>query len=112
MSIVSNRFKFRSRLTGTHRPYDAEERDSYREIVYSNTVQSMRVLLEGVQFMDIPIDPLNQSRWELIMAAPPQIEGDVFPPKLADAVAGLWKDYGVQQTFFRRNELQLNDSAP
>lgn len=112
MSIVSNRFKFRSHLTGTHRPYDAEERDSYREIVYSNTVQSMRVLLEGVQFMVIPIDPLNRSRWELIMAAPPQIEGDVFPPKLADAVSGLWKDYSVQQAFFRRNELQLNDSAP
>lgn len=72
----------------------------------------MRVLLEGVQFMDIPIDTSNQSRWELIMAAPPQIEGDVFPSKLTDAVAGLWKDYGVQQAFFRRNELQLNDSAP
>lgn len=26
----------------TYRPYDVEERDSYREIVYSNTIQSMR----------------------------------------------------------------------
>ncbi|WVF71460.1 hypothetical protein IAT40_006264 [Kwoniella sp. CBS 6097] len=95
-----------------NKPYDAEERDSYREIVYSNTVQSMRVLLEGVQLMEIPVGPSNQSRWELIMAAPPQIEGDIFPPKLADAVAGLWRDGGVQQAFERRNELQLNDSAP
>ncbi|OCF36875.1 guanine nucleotide-binding protein subunit alpha [Kwoniella heveanensis CBS 569] len=95
-----------------NKPYDAEERDSYREIVYSNTVQSMRVLLDGVQMMEIPVAPSNQTRWELIMAAPPQIEGDIFPPKLADAVAGLWRDAGVQQAFERRNELQLNDSAP
>ncbi|WWD17304.1 hypothetical protein CI109_101744 [Kwoniella shandongensis] len=95
-----------------NKPYDVEERDSYREIVYSNTVQSMRVLLEGVQGMEIPVSPNNQGRWEVIMAAPPQIEGDVFPPKLADAVAGLWKDEGVQLAFHRRNELQLNDSAP
>ncbi|WVQ99403.1 hypothetical protein IAU59_006536 [Kwoniella sp. CBS 9459] len=95
-----------------NKPYDVEERDSYREIVYSNTVQSMRVLLEGVQLMEIPVGPSNQIRWELIMAAPPQIEGEIFPPKLADAVAGLWRDAGVQQAFERRNELQLNDSAP
>ncbi|WWC89358.1 uncharacterized protein L201_004280 [Kwoniella dendrophila CBS 6074] len=95
-----------------NKPYDVEERDSYREIVYSNTVQSMRVLLEGVALMEIPVNPSNQQRWDLIMSAPAQIEGDVFPPKLADAVAGLWNDQGVQSAFVRRNELQLNDSAP
>ncbi|WVN88233.1 uncharacterized protein L203_103434 [Cryptococcus depauperatus CBS 7841] len=95
-----------------NKPYDAEERDSYREIVYSNTVQSMRVLLEGVQLMDIAIEPSNHARWDVIMTAPPQIEGNVFPAKLADAVAKLWSDRGVRQAFYRRNELQLNDSAP
>ncbi|WVO16296.1 hypothetical protein L204_103971 [Cryptococcus depauperatus] len=95
-----------------NKPYDAEERDSYREIVYSNTVQSMRVLLEGVQLMDIAIEPSNHARWDVIMTAPPQIEGSVFPARLADAVAKLWSDRGVRQAFYRRNELQLNDSAP
>ncbi|KAK4688711.1 hypothetical protein P7C73_g1409, partial [Tremellales sp. Uapishka_1] len=95
-----------------NKPYDIEERDSYREIVYSNTIQSMRVLLEGVAMMGTPINPANQQRWETIMAAPMQIEGDVMPPVLVDAVNMLWHDEGVQQTFHRRNELQLNDSAP
>jgi guanine nucleotide-binding protein subunit alpha len=94
------------------RPYDAEERDSYREIVYSNTVQSMRVLLEGVALMEISVNQANQARWDAIMAAPVQIEGDSMPQKLVDAVAGLWQDEGVKQAFARRNELQLNDSAP
>ena len=62
--------------------------------------------------MEIPINPQNQSRWDLIMSAPPQIEGDSFPSRLADACAYLWQDHGVREAFGRRNELQLNDSAP
>ncbi|CAD6580745.1 MAG: guanine nucleotide-binding protein subunit alpha [Tremellales sp. Tagirdzhanova-0007] len=93
-------------------PYDTEERDSYREIVYSNTVQSMRALLNGVALMEISINPSNHDRWNLIMAASPQVEGDRFPPRLADAINGLWVDEGVREAFSRRNELQLNDSAP
>ncbi|KAL1406997.1 guanine nucleotide-binding protein subunit alpha [Vanrija albida] len=95
-----------------NKPYDAEERDSYREIVYSNTVQSMRVLLEGVSYMELEISPSNKGRWDAIMNAPALIEGDRFPPLLADAVKGLWQDEGVRDAFTRRNELQLNDSAP
>lgn len=95
-----------------NKPYDAEERESYREIVYSNTVQSMRVLLEGVASMHVAIDPRNQTNWDIIMSCPAQIEGDVFPPRIADAVQSLWTDAGVQEAFGRRNELQLNDSAP
>ena len=72
----------------------------------------MRVLLEGVALMEVSIDPRNQSRWNAIMAAPVQIEGDVLPPQLAEAIEGLWRDKGVRQAYERRNELQLNDSAP
>ena len=62
--------------------------------------------------MEVAIKPSNQSRWDLIMNSSPQVEGDRFPPRLADAVAVLWHDYGVRSVFERRNELQLNDSAP
>lgn len=62
--------------------------------------------------MEIPITPTNQARWDLIMSAPVQIEGEQMPPKLAEAVRELWQDQGVKSAFARRNELQLNDSAP
>ena len=94
------------------RPYDLDERESYKEIIFSNTVQSMRVLLEGVSNMGIQLDPSNRGRYDLIMASPSQIEGDVMPPTLADAVYGLWNDAGVRKAYRRRNELQINDSAP
>lgn len=62
--------------------------------------------------MGIQLDPSNRSRYDLIMASPTQIEGDVMPPTLVDAVNGLWNDAGVRKAYRRRNELQINDSAP
>jgi guanine nucleotide-binding protein subunit alpha len=62
--------------------------------------------------MELPVSPANQGKWDLIMSAPVQIEGDQMPPKLAEAVKELWSDQGVKTAFGRRNELQLNDSAP
>lgn len=62
--------------------------------------------------MEIPIGPNNQARYQIVMNAPPSVEGDIFPPQLVDAIEGLWRDPGVQAAFNRRNELQLNDSAP
>lgn len=79
--------------------------------MYSNTVQSMRVLLEGVAHFDLQINGANKARWEAIMNAPDLVEGRVMPPALADAVMGLWQDQGVRSAYARRNELQLNDSA-
>lgn len=71
-----------------------------------------RVLLEGVQSMEVSVNPANQGRWNIVMGSPGQIEGEIFPADLADAVRGLWHDDGVRAVFARRNELQLNDSAP
>jgi guanine nucleotide-binding protein subunit alpha len=72
----------------------------------------MRVLLDGVTLMGITIHPANDARFKSIMEAPVQVEGGQMPPMLVDAVAGLWQDQGVREAFNRRNELQLNDSAP
>lgn len=73
---------------------------------------TLSVLLEGLESMGIPISPSNHARANLILSAPSQIEGDVMPPALADAVMQLWQDPGCQQAYKRRNEMQINDSAP
>jgi guanine nucleotide-binding protein subunit alpha len=70
------------------------------------------VLLDGVISMGIAIHPSNKHRYELIMSSPTQIEGDIMLPRLVDAVRGLWDDQGVKEAYKRRNELQINDSAP
>ncbi|KAJ6484008.1 heterotrimeric G protein alpha subunit B [Mycena sanguinolenta] len=91
--------------------YNAQERDAYKEIIYSNTIQSMRAILEAMPQLDIALAPQNDARRATIMALPPQIEADVLPRDLADAMRGLWRDPGVKEAVRRSREFQLNDSA-
>jgi len=92
--------------------YSREEREAYREIVFSNTIQSMRVILEAMVSMNISFsDPENAKQKEVIMELPHQIEADVMPTKVAAAVKALWTDAGIQACFNRSREYQLNDSA-
>lgn len=95
-----------------HGSYSQEERDSYKEIIFSNTLQSMRVILDAMDNLDIALaDGNNARRAEVILGLPPQIEAEKLPSEVADAIYGLWKDAGVQACFERSREFQLNDSA-
>ncbi|EPQ29477.1 uncharacterized protein PFL1_03232 [Pseudozyma flocculosa PF-1] len=95
-----------------HGSYSPEERDSYKEIIFSNTLQSMRVILDAMERLDIPLaDGGNAGRAEIILGLTPSIESEVLPREVADAIYGLWKDAGVQECFTRSREYQLNDSA-
>ncbi|GAA97620.1 uncharacterized protein L969DRAFT_48716 [Mixia osmundae IAM 14324] len=92
--------------------YSVEERDSYKEIIFSNTIQSMHVILDAMEMMGITLaNPSNKSRADVIMALPHQIEGESLETNVVDAISGLWKDSGVQKCFERSREFQLNDSA-
>jgi guanine nucleotide-binding protein G(i) subunit alpha len=92
--------------------YSREERESFKEIIYSNTVQSMRVILEAMESLELPLDDARaEFHVQTIFMQPPQIEGDVLAPEVGAAVEALWKDAGVQECFNRSREYQLNDSA-
>ncbi|RKO84365.1 guanine nucleotide binding protein, alpha subunit [Blyttiomyces helicus] len=92
--------------------YSNEERETFREIVFSNTVQSMRVILEAMQVMGIPLANSGlDSHRAVILDLPGQIEAEVLPAEVAAAVKALWQDAGVQACFARSREYQLNDSA-
>ena len=92
--------------------YSQEEREAYREIIFSNTIQSMRVILEAMQNMGIPLGKMeNEKHRAMILDVPNQFEVEVFPPELALAVKTLWVDEGVKACFARSREYQLNDSA-
>ncbi|KAG2366288.1 G protein alpha-subunit [Suillus spraguei] len=94
-----------------HGGYNDSERDSYKEIIYSNTIQSMRAILEAMPQLDISLSPQNDARRAVILAIPGQIESDVLPRDVADAIRGLWRDSGVKEAVRRSREFQLNDSA-
>ncbi|KAJ3164685.1 guanine nucleotide-binding protein subunit alpha [Geranomyces variabilis] len=92
--------------------YSSDERLAFREIIFSNTVQSMRVIMDAMHDMGIQLaNPANEKYRALILDVPGQIESDVFPPDIAVAVKELWRDAGVLACVERSREYQLNDSA-
>lgn len=92
--------------------YSADERESFKEIIFSNTVQSMRVILEAMEIMELALaDTRNEFHVQTIFMQPNQIEGDHLAPDVGNAVKSLWIDEGIQQCFQRSREFQLNDSA-
>jgi len=94
-----------------HGGYSEMERDSYKEIIFSNTIQSMRAILEAIPHLDISLAPQNDARRATILSLPPQIEGDILPRDVADAIRALWRDPGIKEAVRRSREFQLNDSA-
>lgn len=92
--------------------YSRDERESFKEIIYSNTVQSMRVILEAMESLELPLDDQRaEYHVQTIFMQPPQIEGESLPPEVGAAIKALWQDAGVQECFKRSREYQLNDSA-
>lgn len=92
--------------------YTRDERESFKEIIYSNTVQSMRVILEAMESLELPLDDQRaEYHVQTIFMQPAQIEGESLPPEVGAAIKALWQDAGVQECFKRSREYQLNDSA-
>jgi guanine nucleotide-binding protein G(i) subunit alpha len=94
-----------------HGGYNEQERESYKEIIFSNTIQSMRAILEAMPTLDIALSPQNDARRSVVMSLQGQMEGEYMPRDVNDAVRGLWNDPGVREAVRRAREFQLNDSA-
>ena len=61
--------------------------------------------------LDIQLNPQNDARRSIIFGLQGNLDQDVLPTDVADAIRGLWQDQGVQETVSRSREFQLNDSA-
>jgi len=89
--------------------FTKEELLSYTPIIFSNTVGSMKVLVEACSNLKISISPSNQDIAKRI------IQENYFAGELTTAIAQdikkLWTDPGIRAAFSRSNEFQLNDSA-
>lgn len=90
--------------------YTQDERDSFKEVIFSNTIQSMRVTLEAMKMLDIQFqNPTNEIHRQMILKAPTQVEE--LSHDLVEAIAALWDDAGVRACVKQSNRFQLNDSA-
>lgn len=90
--------------------YSVDEREAFKQVIYSNTIQSMRVILEAMDDMGVNFaHPDNQQYANIVLEMP--IQMDALPPNVAHAIRELWKDPQLQRVYERSREYQLNDSA-
>lgn len=87
------------------------DRAFYKEIIFSNTVQSMRTILEATRDLSIDLAPENETYREFFMQLPANIHADALPQEIFTAIDTLRRDPGVEEAIIRNNEYQLNDSA-
>lgn len=92
--------------------YSRDEREAFKEIIFSNTVQSMRVILEAMENMGVAYtQPQNRHHSTVVLDLPSQIERESLPAEVTLALKSLWKDENLLSVFDRSREYQLNDSA-
>ncbi|KAJ7627392.1 heterotrimeric G-protein alpha subunit, GPA1-like protein [Roridomyces roridus] len=91
--------------------YNAAEKEAYREIVFSNTMQGMRAILDALPDLKLTLLPSSEEHKTTVFAFPTVLEADVMPRELAQAFKALWADPAVKQAVLRSREFQLLDSA-
>ncbi|KAI7893231.1 G protein alpha subunit [Mucor mucedo] len=92
--------------------FTPEEREAYKEVIFSNSIQSIHVLLEAMENLGISLgDSGNQGYHDFIMDQHQQMDHFSMPAEVTRAIKALWLDSGVKETYSRNNEFQLNDSA-
>ncbi|CEP15179.1 hypothetical protein [Parasitella parasitica] len=92
--------------------FTQEEKEAYKEIIFSNSIQSMYVLLEAMDTLGISLsDASNQMSFDYIMNQCQKTDYPSMSPESVRAIKLLWQDIGIQAAYARRNEFQLNDSA-
>jgi G-protein alpha subunit len=92
--------------------WSLDTRLSFKEVIFSNAVQSMRVILEAMESLEMMVEDLkNEYHVQTIFMQSAQIEADSLPPEVCRAIEALWEDSGVKRAFERSREYQLNDSA-
>ncbi|KAI3357365.1 hypothetical protein L3Q82_015807, partial [Scortum barcoo] len=92
--------------------YTKEEQLEFRAVIYGNILQSALAIIRGMEMLGIDFgSPSGQEDAQKLQNLSDSIEEGTMPPELADVIAKLWKDSGVQAGFERAAEYQLNDSA-
>ncbi|KAK5581590.1 hypothetical protein ACTA71_008904 [Dictyostelium dimigraforme] len=91
--------------------FNDEEKSSYKTIIYNNTVGSMRVLVNAAEELKIGISENNKEAASRISNDLGDHFNGVLTAELAQDIKALWADPGIQNTFQRSSEFQLNDSA-
>ena len=91
---------------------DRDEKEKYRSVVFSNTIQSMIAILKAMGNLRISFDTEKDAEVarQFFMLAGSLDDGE-FSSEIGRTLMFLWKNRSVQMAVQRAREYQLNDSA-
>jgi GTPase SAR1 family protein len=91
-------------------PLTEDEKNQITPVVYSNTIASMKLLVQAVLDMGFfeKIASENKESFELIQNTP---DSSVIDASVGNAIKQLWNDEGILQAWNRRSEIQIVESV-
>ncbi|KNZ56638.1 guanine nucleotide-binding protein subunit alpha [Puccinia sorghi] len=89
-------------------PLIAKERDSYKEIIYSNVIESMQAILSAMKLAQIDFqDYYLADAAGIIESLPTSMIDCRLDPQAVTSIRRLWHDPGVKTCFNRSRDFQL-----
>jgi len=93
------------------KPMEEDERLGYRDVILSNTLQSLSVVLDAMDMMGIEFEEQASPQEAHVISDLGSYPEWPVSSQVATAVTNLYGDEGVKKAIVRRSEFQLNDSA-
>lgn len=92
--------------------FTKEEKESYKSIIASNTVGSMRVLVSAAADMGLELTNAGKdAAIRLRNETAGTLFNGVLTPSIGKDIKALWHDPAIKTAYSRSSEFQLNDSA-
>ncbi|KAJ9092471.1 hypothetical protein QFC20_007358 [Naganishia adeliensis] len=92
--------------------FSEEEVEYYRQLVFDNIVQGMKLIIDAMDEWEMTVDPSNRRYITLVDNAPDIKDGQTFPLEYREPLERLWRDRGVQLACSRGNEYALPENLP
>ncbi|KAG0129296.1 guanine nucleotide binding protein, alpha subunit [Tuber indicum] len=91
--------------------FSKNDRDDYRVIIFSNLLNSFKIILEAMESYDLTFqNDGNEAHVELVIMERELGRQEPFPKEYQRAFESLWADGGVQTAVHRGNEFALHDN--
>lgn len=92
-------------------PFDDDEIEDYRKIVFTNIVGGMRSIIDQLDELALPISNENRRYVSMVDSEPAINTGEVFPPRYLQALRALWSDPTVQEVYAKAHEYALQETC-
>ena len=95
-------------------PYSDADRDSFREVVFANTLQSMQAVLRGFDVTKIALPDALYPDADYVLAMQADklgAQAGVLDQGVADAIRKLWSEDSTKRCVALSSMYQLNDSG-